>query len=1357
MSNGERLYRNINAGMLWGNRVRKERVIPKNELYRVQKLIENKSRLKSVVLSVIPTIKRIIGTNKDLPPVVKTQLQGLDDNFKAILKTYKRFGLWPVFDAETFEKAIGVGIPADYGKLSADLDIPEDNTLQQSDDGGDPESLQGINIPVLKSLILWAEKFPIIVGKARVYLEKNSDPNFVNELYRLVHDTVFGDMGILTQIQNINNLMEENVPEDIRENKEVVNEQQKGKRIKWLHGRGGDQIEQAIKSVIEKKKLEDSEDPESFYLNIKSVEDKTVTKEWTRIKSALKDFGFDINGSFDPLKFEKRYREHQSFIKLAVDKTEDSVISLFSEIEGMGRSYENAIKSFKDDPKKIAAVDEIYYLIMLESKNNLYDCLKDFHKAIGSGSYKNKTEEVKNNEEGEVSYTVSGIDKYSRSINPYAEKTRERADKNLAIGSEDAILEYHSLPVYFRKGGGGVRKTPEKMKEIDIELKNIFSDIAPILKLSEEYTTAPILDTALSKEGGPFNALIQTISNGLSGGAGANEIIPKVRGIAKDLMVHIKKSFDWAKNNPPKKTEEVEKGLVTPVEAMKEFGDSLVEMVSNPGSKIDDVVNTFTAVITKKGDKIKESISSSPDVGQEAKEALTRFSDSIEERVSKEGSSDTILKSLENAIKAAKEWFGAISVYFEQKLKGILSGSLKQDKTDTEESNPDKKEESPEKPEQESVEEESKLPDSYDSVFSQFKKNLTDTLTNVNDPQTALYNVVEAIKKFTIYALPINKNPSKYQDKADELSLFLNDYSVKIKEKIDSFNSSSPRVFSRITKELKDLIKASSFTFGKEISQKFNESLNAIINSINIRVEKPIEQSAKESIANIYRDVKNQTSGQIILPSVIAGAISANETLPAFYGKTELEKQKMRNDILTALASYRDVLTFNSDNGEAAKVLLDPNSSKLVGLLVALQGELSKPNYSYLTIKEAVAKSIEEFNKAKELYLQKDISSDQTENESKNLEESIEEIKSEVNSPTSDGTISEESKPVLDKIIDEAVKDNSSLTNSKTLISNFENSITKFNKDIQDADSSAQSAIVNKLFEDSSKFEESIEKLDLDWEDRSKVKSLLDKVYAQERIISNQIKNSQPVSDVVKAPINEVTEETKNLIKAINDKTRRNLEAQEILKALSGGTPVSQNEANKALDEVSDGTKVNQDDQSVPLQPVKEEKKVEGLIDRTSSNYVTDVVSSLKESLADENMPKELRGAVNLLSDLLSEYKSGLAVKLKGDDDPILDSIFDKRLLSEVASGVGFEDFYEYDRYKNYRNLITILNSVLDFISIIPEKFGKKLRTEDVQNRSSIEKVIESLNNRRPVVKKANDNSFRVYSVIQDFLNKQGR
>ena len=57
MSNGERLYRNINAGMLWGNRVRKERVIPKNELYRVQKLIENKSRLKSVVLSVIPTIQ----------------------------------------------------------------------------------------------------------------------------------------------------------------------------------------------------------------------------------------------------------------------------------------------------------------------------------------------------------------------------------------------------------------------------------------------------------------------------------------------------------------------------------------------------------------------------------------------------------------------------------------------------------------------------------------------------------------------------------------------------------------------------------------------------------------------------------------------------------------------------------------------------------------------------------------------------------------------------------------------------------------------------------------------------------------------------------------------------------------------------------------------------------------------------------------------------------------------------------------------------------------------------------------------------------------------------------------------------
>jgi len=386
MNDVEKSYKEVTAGLFWGNKNKMDTVSPQ-EIKVVQDFIANpRDRMERVEEAWDNAQRLANGERGGMTPEQTRQYkeitQSLIQNFTRITNVFQNHGLWPHYDGKryrsTHDQFMGLT------KFAAEF------------------RANAIGPKVLKFL----EESPVFLKEAVQDLKNEKDPSYLDGLYRLVYDSLMDKDGLVTSLEELVKVFgNESAKEP--EGKPVSTEEKK-KKIQWIGTDGIQQISQAINKVIEKKKpVEGSPDRAKFDQVVEDATTRVVGSDWSgRLKGSLEKFGFKADGSFDRKAFESRFRQFEDLVKTAAEGDfVGSLPDLKKEFLGTYDSYLRALQEYKDSPEWSKAVTDTYFELILDGKDNLYKALKSLHDSIKkeTAGVPDSTEPAKAKEEPEDS------------------------------------------------------------------------------------------------------------------------------------------------------------------------------------------------------------------------------------------------------------------------------------------------------------------------------------------------------------------------------------------------------------------------------------------------------------------------------------------------------------------------------------------------------------------------------------------------------------------------------------------------------------------------------------------------------------------------------------------------------------------------------------------------------------------------------------------------------------------------------------------------------------------------------------------------------------------------------------------
>ena len=353
------------AGLFWGPGIAKHRKVPTLDLAKVEKLIKNPQSMEQHLAVMIEDLTAIRENGSDFPDIRK-YVSEFDQKFRKSIKVLIDRGLWPHYNSELFQKFVRdeLGIQE---KTASEKDVPE---------------------TLLHNLNKFVEVFPKIALQAHRNLSEFKDPNYVNELKKIIYDLFFGGGGLGERAESLRAMLEANAPEDKgkeeEENKKGISTKGMGDRIRWFHEEGSEAMAKALRVLIARKTPSTDKKKIPAYMQaVKDIEQSTIVQEWEgRVVKALKEHGFRVDGSFDPKSFEEADRKFQDFVRMASDDDLGTGTHFFKDMQGAYQSYKKALEVYKDNPAMSKKVVDTYYLIVLEGKRNAYSALKDYHSRV---------------------------------------------------------------------------------------------------------------------------------------------------------------------------------------------------------------------------------------------------------------------------------------------------------------------------------------------------------------------------------------------------------------------------------------------------------------------------------------------------------------------------------------------------------------------------------------------------------------------------------------------------------------------------------------------------------------------------------------------------------------------------------------------------------------------------------------------------------------------------------------------------------------------------------------------------------------------------------------------------------------
>ena len=353
------------AGLFWGPGIAKHRKVPTLDLAKVEKLIKNPQSMEQHLAVMIEDLTVIRENGSDFPDIRK-YVSEFDQKFRKSIKVLIDRGLWPHYNSELFQKFVRdeLGIKE---KTASEKDVPE---------------------TLLHNLNKFVEVFPKIALQAHRNLSEFKDPNYVNELKKIIYDLFFGGGGLGERAESLRAMLEANAPEDKgkeeEENKKGISTKGMGDRIRWFHEEGSEAMAKALRVLIARKTPSTDKKKIPAYMQaVKDIEQSTIIQEWEgRVVKALKEHGFRVDGSFDPKSFEEADRKFQDFVRMASDDDLGTGTHFFKDMQGAYQSYKKALEVYKDNPAMSKKVVDTYYLIVLEGKRNAYSALKDYHSRV---------------------------------------------------------------------------------------------------------------------------------------------------------------------------------------------------------------------------------------------------------------------------------------------------------------------------------------------------------------------------------------------------------------------------------------------------------------------------------------------------------------------------------------------------------------------------------------------------------------------------------------------------------------------------------------------------------------------------------------------------------------------------------------------------------------------------------------------------------------------------------------------------------------------------------------------------------------------------------------------------------------
>jgi hypothetical protein len=617
-------FQDVTAGLFWGKGIRKDRVIPKQDMVRVQKFIENPNMFKDKLDDMVPVLQEALKLSPNVPGLADS-LNDVDQTFRNMIKLLMKVGLWPTYDSHAFLDAINENLGEK--KFAAEA---SETTIHNYD--------------------RWVKVFPKILAAAHRNLVNYKDPNALNEFRKIVHDVVFGQDGIFNKIEAISKTLNQDVSkqEDSEEDHEKSGLSNKvmAEKIRWFHEEGQEAIRKALSTTYERKVLQ-AGDRKKVYDGAFAIQLDTVGKEWGgRIVKALKEHGFDPSGVFDPRKFEGAQRRYESLAKLS---TEELTGNASQEMEGTYKAFKNALALYDKDPKKKEEVIDAYYMIVLHGKRNAYTSLADMYnklkgmdvdslpaagagkteevpapageKAVAPTSEKENTPEAvspetaapeevaqpsetppkadsaKKDPNGEATRDVAEVteeDNFFKNIeknlgtkadNVIAEYLLKRTDGDLTTAAASAFINKKLLPEYHKQG-----MRPEAVAALDNRLSSLSKMIRGHLLVPKKYLDKPeLLKKVFSTRGSVAWKLYKIMLGAAKANNSISSVASEVKGLkasdlVKELAYQEKRMQETVKSEPKKEkvkeTQPPEDKATTPVAVTPE----------NVVEKVEDVV-----------------------------------------------------------------------------------------------------------------------------------------------------------------------------------------------------------------------------------------------------------------------------------------------------------------------------------------------------------------------------------------------------------------------------------------------------------------------------------------------------------------------------------------------------------------------------------------------------------------------------------------------------------------------------------------------------------------------------------------------------------------------------------------------
>lgn len=361
MNNSEQASMESNAG-LWGTGVKMQQRIPPQDLQKVEKFLNNVTKVKSYFNRIGEAYNAQVKRN-GLDPKASDIYKNLIKHFESTLRAYEKHGLWPNFQIDKYKKA---------HNLYESLKLAE----EQAPAAG-------------KVLNSWLDRFPVIIKRAIDELSKDSDPKYLDELYRFLHDTLFsktyGILTLLGELADILGVKEEEEPaveaqpENAPSSKSV---EDKAKHIAWFGDKGFSDIRSLILKAGKARTPTSADLLPKFNEEIRQKFLSIVGDDWSnRLKNALASFGIHTDGSFDNRAFERRYTQIEGIKIKSAEDTSTKGNDVGAEIKGTYESYKKGLEFYnkpeQENWKK--ALIGTYYDLVLGGKGNLYDTFKNFH------------------------------------------------------------------------------------------------------------------------------------------------------------------------------------------------------------------------------------------------------------------------------------------------------------------------------------------------------------------------------------------------------------------------------------------------------------------------------------------------------------------------------------------------------------------------------------------------------------------------------------------------------------------------------------------------------------------------------------------------------------------------------------------------------------------------------------------------------------------------------------------------------------------------------------------------------------------------------------------------------------------